>query len=223
MLNSILTNSQASVSIGGVLICSLFAIIFGFLIAMTHKFTSKYNKNFLTTVSMLPLLVQCVILLVNGNLGMSVAIAGTFGLVRFRSVPGTSKEILTVFFSMAVGLAMGMGYVLFGGALTLLGCLVMVVLSKSSIFEKNEHDRSLKITIPEDLDYTEVFVQTLKKYTSKYALEQVKTTNLGSLFELRYSITLKDKINEKEFLDELRVQNGNLKIVLTQPIDNNDL
>jgi len=223
MLTSILTGTSASVSFTSILICGIVSIILGFIIAITHKWTSRYNKNFLITLTMLPLFVASVILLVNGNLGMSVAIAGTFGLVRFRSIPGTSKEIVTVFFAMAVGLAIGMGYIAFAGLLTILGSLVLLLFNNLTVFDRNKNEKYLKITIPEDLDYTEVFDETLKKYTTKYNLDSVKTTNLGSMFELKYSVTMKDKVSEKIFLDDLRVKNGNLKIALTGPTDTIDL
>lgn len=206
-----------------ILISMGIAIILGIIIAITHKKTSKSNKNFLVTLSLLPLLVTSVILIVNGNLGMSVAVAGTFGLIRFRSIAGTSKEILLVFFAMAIGLTVGAGYAILAIIITIIGCLMLLLLNKFTIFEDNKSEKYLKITIPENLDYTEVFDDILKKYTVKYNLEQVKTTNLGSLFELKYTVTLKNNINEKEFIDELRVKNGNLKISLTVPIDNSQL
>ena len=215
-----LTSILSEVSIGGILICSAVSVILGFLIALTHKITSKYNKNFLTTLTVLPLLVMSVIMIVSGNLGMSVAVAGTFGLVRFRSVPGTSKEILSVFFAMAVGLACGAGYIFLALALTILGCLILIMLNKVSLFEKNKEEKLLRITLPENLDYTEIFNDVLNKYTSKYTLEQVKTTNLGSMFELKYIVILNKDINEKQFIDELRMRNGNLKISLSQDLSN---
>ena len=219
MLTSILSET----SVMGVLIASGVSIILGLLIALTHKATSKYNKNFLTTLAVLPLLVTSVIMIVNGNLGMSVAVAGTFGLVRFRSVPGTSKEILSVFFAMAVGLSCGAGLVYLAGVLTIIGCLILIIFNNIGIFDKNKNEKILKIAMPENLDYTEVFNDVLNKYTSKYELEQVKTTNLGSMFELKYNVILNKNINEKEFIDELRVRNGNLKISLSQDISNMEL
>ena len=219
MLTSILSET----SVMGVLIASGVSIILGLLIALTHKATSKYNKNFLTTLAVLPLLVTSVIMIVNGNLGMSVAVAGTFGLVRFRSVPGTSKEILSVFFAMAVGLSCGAGLVYLAGILTIIGCLILIIFNNIGIFDKNKNEKILKIAMPENLDYTEVFNNVLNKYTSKYELEQVKTTNLGSMFELKYNVILNKNINEKEFIDELRVRNGNLKISLSQDISNMEL
>ena len=218
-----LTNILENTNIYTILLSVGVALILGLIIALTHKVTSKFNKNFLTTITLLPLLVTSVILVVNGNLGMGVAVAGTFSLVRFRSIAGTSKEILSVFFAMAIGLMVGAGYAILASVITVLGSLVIVILDKSSIFDKNQNEKYLKITIPESIDYTEVFTEILNKYTSKYVLEQVKTTNLGSMFELKYVVTLNNNINEKEFIDELRVKNGNLKISLTEPINGEEL
>ena len=215
MLTNILSSGVSSSSI---IILAGVAIVLGLIIALTHKATSRFNKNFLTTITMLPLLVMSVIMVVNGNLGMSVAVAGTFGLVRFRSVPGTSKEILSVFFAMAVGLALGAGYIVLAPIVTILGCLCLVLLDKITLFDKAANEKYLRITIPESLDYTEVFDDSLKKYTNKYSLMQVKTTNLGSMFELKYLVNIKNNVNEKEFIDELRVKNGNLKITLTTEV-----
>ena len=215
MLTNILSSGVSSWSI---IILAGVAIILGLIIALTHKVTSKFNKNFLTTITMLPLLVMSVIMVVNGNLGMGVAVAGTFSLVRFRSVPGTSKEILSVFFAMAVGLALGAGYIVLAPIVTIFGCLCLVLLDKITLFDKATNEKYLRVLIPENLDYTEVFDDSLKKYTNKYSLMQVKTTNLGSMFELKYLVNIKNNINEKEFMDELRVKNGNLKIALTTEV-----
>ena len=215
MLTNILSSGVTS---EGILVLAGVSIILGLIIALTHKATSRYNKNFLTTITMLPLLVMSVIMVVNGNLGMSVAVAGTFGLVRFRSVPGTSKEILSVFFAMAVGLALGAGYIVLAPIVTILGCILLVILDKVTLFDKEMGEKYLRILVPENLDYTEMFDEILKKYTNKYSLMGVKTTNLGSMFELKYLVNVKNNINEKEFIDELRVKNGNLKISLTTEV-----
>ena len=218
-----LINILENINIYTILISIGVSIVLGLMIALTHKATSKYNKNFLSTITLLPLLVTCIILVVNGNLGMSVAVAGTFGLVRFRSIAGTSKEILSVFFAMAIGLTIGAGYAILASIITIIGCLMILLLDKSTIFDKNKNEKYLKITIPENLDYTKVFTDILDKYTFKYSLEQVKTTNLGSMFELKYNVVLNNNINEKAFIDELRVKNGNLKISLTEPINGEEL
>lgn len=223
MFNSLFSNVTSSVEITSILLCSLCSVVLGIMIALTHKFTSKYNKNFLITLSVLPLLVQTVIIMVNGNLGTSVAILGAFSLVRFRSLPGTSKEILSVFFSMSVGLVTGMGHLVFGVIMTVIGCSVLLGLDKVTIFDKNKYEKILKITIPENLDYTTVFDDIFSEYAKKVELEQVKTTNMGSMFDLTYRVILNKEVNEKKFIDDLRVKNGNLKIILTHPLEESDL
>lgn len=223
MLNSIFSETASSVELSSILLCSIISIILGVVIAITHKQTSKYNKNFLVTLSILPLLVQTIIIMVNGNLGTSVAIMGAFSLVRFRSLPGTSKEILSVFFAMTVGLATGMGHLVFAIIITIIGSLAIFILSKVALFNKNKKEKILKIMIPENLDYTNVFDDIFETYTEKVELEQVKTTNMGSMFDLSYRIILNENVNEKEFLDDLRVKNGNLKVMISHPIEESDL
>ena len=223
MLSSIFSETASSVELSSILLCSIISIILGVVIALTHKQTSKYNKNFLVTLSILPLLVQTIIIMVNGNLGTSVAIMGAFSLVRFRSLPGTSKEILSVFFAMTVGLATGMGHLVFAIIITIIGSLAIFILSKVALFNKNKKEKILKIMIPENLDYTNVFDDIFETYTEKVELEQVKTTNMGSMFDLSYRIILNENVNEKEFLDDLRVKNGNLKVMISHPIEESDL
>lgn len=222
MLESILT-SQTQLSIINLLICSATSLILGIVIALVHMYKSKYTKNFIITLALLPILVQSVILMVNGNLGTSIAIVGAFSLVRFRSLPGTSKEILSVFFAMAIGLATGMGQIVFAIIITLLVSLTLILLTKLKFGNINEKLKILKINIPDNLDYTEVFDDVFKKYLTEYTINKVKTVNLGSLFEITYTITLKKDINEKEFLDELRLRNSNLKIILTHPLEDSEL
>lgn len=223
MLSSIFSETASSVELSSILLCSIISIILGVVIALTHKQTSKYNKNFLVTLSILPLLVQTIIIMVNGNLGTSVAIMGAFSLVRFRSLPGTSKEILSVFFAMTVGLATGMGHLVFAIIITIIGSLAIFILSKVALFNKNKKEKILKIMIPENLDYTNVFDDIFETYTEKVELEQVKTTNMGSMFDLSYRIILNENVNEKAFLDDLRVKNGNLKVMISHPIEESDL
>lgn len=161
--------------------------------------------------------------MVNGNLGTSVAILGAFSLVRFRSIPGTSKEILSVIFSMTIGLATGMGHVLFATIMTLIISLAIIIFSKIDIFSLNREEKLLKIVIPENMDYTTMFDEIFAKYTKETHLDHVKTTNMGSLFELTYRIILNKGINEKEFIDDLRIRNGNLKVMLSHEIKGTDI
>lgn len=224
MLNSIFSSTQTtSIEISSLIIASVASIVLGFLIALTHKYTSRYSKNFLITITLLPLLVEAVMLMVNGNLGTSVAIMGAFSLVRFRSIPGTSREILIVFFAMAVGLATGMGQIWVAISLTVVGCILIIFLNKIELFDKKRNEKTLKIIIPENLDYEEVFDDIFKKYTTRITLEKTKTTNMGSMFELTYNVNFKDNINEKEFVDEIRTRNSNLKVSISREPDNFDL
>lgn len=220
MLESLFDNT---IDLSTILICSLFSVMLGFIIAFTHKKTSKYSKDFLITLTILPLLVQTVIIMVNGNLGTSVAIVGAFSLVRFRSLPGTSKEILSVFFAMTIGLATGMGHVFFASIITILTSLTIILFSKTKLFEINNNEKILKIVIPENLDYTNMFDDIFEKYVTKFKLQNAKTINMGSLFELNYRLILKNDINEKKFIDELRVKNGNLKVMLTHELNETEI
>ncbi|MBS5897960.1 MAG: DUF4956 domain-containing protein, partial [Prevotella histicola] len=172
---------------------------------------------FTISLVILPGLIQVVIMMVNGNLGTSVAALGAFSLVRFRSVPGNSKEICSVFFSMAIGLATGMGYITFAVLITIIIGLVLLILFKTSFGEKSLHSKELKITIPENLDYTEIFEDIFSNFASRISLERVKTTNLGSMYELQYSIVFKNDKLEKEFIDEIRCRNGNLPVICGRP------
>lgn len=218
MLNSVLNGSVMSI-----IWCLLSALALGFVISFTYRLTSKYSKNFLITISLLPLIVCSVIIMVNGNLGTSVAVLGAFSLIRFRSMPGNSKEILIVFLSMSIGLSLGMGQLVFACILTAFFLIGIVLYTKVSLFERNSKEKILKIIIPENLNYEKVFDDIFTKYTSKFSLEMVKTTNMGSLFDLSYNIILKKDVSEKEFIDELRIRNGNLKIILTHPLVEGEL
>ncbi len=217
MLESILLESGSStlsLSLSGMLICSLVSIVLGIAIAACYMLCSeKYSKNFVITLAVLPVLVQAVIMMVNGNLGTGVAIVGAFSLVRFRSVPGNSKEIGTVFFSMAVGLATGMGYIGYAAIFTLIVAIVFILLTKLDFGSKNEVNKQLKITIPENLNYIGLFDDIFEKYLTQTRLDRVKTTNLGSMFELTYLVKLKDEAKEKEMIDEIRTRNGNLTVL----------
>ena len=219
MLSSIL---DGNFTIESLLICSISSIILGVIIAIVHKLTSKYNKNFLIALTLIPLLVEAIMIMVNGSLGTGIAIAGAFSLIRFRSMPGTAKEILSIFSAMTIGIILGIGYIGFAVLITLLYTIFVLIFSNINIFENNK-EKILKITIPENLDYTEVFNDEFNNYLDKYEISQVKTTNMGSLFELTYLVNVKKNINEKEFIDKLRIKNGNLKIVLSKPLEDNIL
>lgn len=162
-------------------------------------------------------------IMVNGNLGTSVAVLGAFSLIRFRSIPGNSREITSIFFAMAIGLATGMGQLILAIMLTIIIGFVLFILSKSKFGEQKISDQVLKITIPETLDYNNVFNDIFNEYLEEYKLFQVKTTSMGSLYELSYKVSLKDDLCSKKLMDDIRVRNGNLKIVLERPMDNYEL
>ena len=223
MLKSLFSDSSSSVDLWPILICTLVSIVLGVIIAYTHKKTSKYSKNFLVTLAILPVLVQTVMIMVNGNLGTSVAIVGAFSLVRFRSIPGTSKEILSVFFAMAIGLATGMGHVFFAIIITIIVSIAIILFSKVKWFEPNKEERVLRVVVPENLDYTNMFDEVFQKFTKEAKLDSVKTINMGSLFDLSYCIIFNPNVNEKEFIDEIRVKNGNLKVMLSHEISGSDM
>lgn len=213
MFTSILSSVEGNLTMQNGLLCTVVSVVLGVLIAVIYMQQGNYSKNFVVTLAMMPVLVQVVIMMVNGNVGTSVAVLGTFGLVRFRSVPGTSREIANIFFAMAVGLATGMGYITFAVAMVVVVGGMFLILGKTSFGERKYDEKDLRITIAEDLDYTDIFEDIFQEYTSKCSLEQVKTTNLGSMYELRYHITLKDAKKEKEMIDQLRCRNGNLTII----------
>lgn len=212
MLSSILAQS-GTITTGEIAICTGIALLLGLVIALVYTYRNPYTKSFILTIALLPVIIQSVIMVVNGNLGAGVAVMGAFSLVRFRSVPGGAREILTIFFAMATGLACGMGYVLYAALFTLVVCAATLLLTFLPFGEGQPRDKMLRVTIPEDLDYAHLFDDLFSTYTTRWTLEKVRTTNMGGLFELQYRITLKDVDLEKRFLDNLRKRNGNLKIL----------
>ncbi len=194
----------------------LVSLVLGALISLIHTFRNDYTKSFIMTLAILPAVVCVVILMVNGNIGAGVAVAGTFSLVRFRSAPGTAREIGAIFAAMGTGLVMGMGYVGYAVLFTILTGLAVLVFAGLASESRRNLKKNLKITIPEDLNYSDVFDEVLEKYTKSYRLKQVKTSNMGSLFKLSYEIVLKDSSTEKEFIDNLRTRNGNLEISVSE-------
>ncbi|MBQ5812321.1 DUF4956 domain-containing protein [Candidatus Saccharibacteria bacterium] len=217
MFNSLFDTAATGLDIKTALICAGASLLLGLAIAITHMKTSQTTKGFLTTLAVLPLLVMAVMIMINGNLGTSIAILGAFSLIRFRSIQGHAKDLLSVFFAMMIGLALGMGHLLFAAVITAIGIMAIVFFSYTHILEPNAQARVLKVVIPEDLDYDDVFAEIFKKYTSSAKLVETKTMNMGSLYKLTYNVTLKKGIKEKAFLDEIRVKNCNLKVLLSQP------
>ena len=223
MLNMLFTGlfdstSATSIEISQFLFCMVISLLIGMLLAGTYLLRSRASKSFLVTLAMLPVTVCVVILMVNGNIGAGVAVAGTFSLVRFRSVPGTAREIGMLFLAMGAGLIAGMGYLGFAVLFTLIMCVIFLGLDSldPGISARNARYKTLRITIPEDLDYTGVFDDIFADYTLKWELSQVKSTNMGSMFRLTYDVELKSAAQEKTMIDELRCRNGNLEITVSR-------
>lgn len=201
--------------------CTAASLAFGVMIAFIYTRWNKYfTQSFITTLILLPAIVQTVIMLVNGNVGTGIAVAGAFSLVRFRSVPGRAKDIAIIFLAMAAGLATGTGYILLAAIFTFILCAAILIINILYSYSSKSLEKQLKITIPENLDYTEIFDDLFDEYTKTIRLEKVKTVNMGSLYCLEYSVILNDENKEKEFIDKIRCRNGNLEIVLCQsPVD----
>lgn len=210
MLNTII---GAEITLTTFIICTAVSLILGIGTAFLSMFKAKCSQSFAITLAILPTIVQIVIMLVNGNIGAGVAVAGAFSLVRFRSVPGTAKEIGSIFLAMAIGLATGMGYVALAAISFVTIAAVWILLTVVHFGQCDASERVLKITIPENLDYDGLFDDVFNTYLKNFSLDKVKTSNMGTLYELQYLITLKGDRVPKAFLDELRCRNGNLNIV----------
>ena len=206
------------ISLPDFLICVGTALLLGLVLALSYMHRSRYTKSFVITLALLPAVVCVVIMMVNGNVGAGVAVAGAFSLVRFRSVPGTAKEITMLFLAMGAGLICGMGYLGFAAVFTLVMCLASLLYNRLDLGAARNAAiyKTLNITVPEDLNYSTIFDDIFAQYTASCELIRVKTTNMGSLFRLTYNIALKDPAREKEMIDALRCRNGNLEISVSR-------
>ncbi len=206
------------ISVSDFMMCMICALVIGVILALCYMHGARYTKSFVATLALLPAIVCVIIMMVNGNIGAGVAVAGAFSLVRFRSVPGSAKEIGAIFLAMGTGLVVGMGYLGYGFLFALILGGVSVLYNHLDFGAKKQYSlyKTLHITIPEDLDYTGVFDEIFQEYTSEFEIMQVKTTNMGSLFKLIYNIKLNDAGKEKELIDKLRCRNGNLEISISK-------
>ncbi len=213
VLNSILNETPSAITMFHLVVCTLCSIGLGGCLAALHQYKNTSSRSFLLSLVLLPVIVQVVIMLVNGNLGVGVAVMGAFSLIRFRSMQGNAREIASVFLAMAIGLANGMGYI--GVAMFLVGVVALITWSfiGLSVPDAQLLARELKITIPEDLDYSGIFDDIFEQFTRKSELVRVKTVDMGSLYELDHRIELKRQEEEKQMLDLIRCRNGNLTIV----------
>lgn len=214
MLNSVFSSIMTvGITPASFAICTAVSLLCGLILSLSHSFKNPSSKSFAVTTALLPVIVQVIIMLVNGNLGTGIAVAGAFSLVRFRSAPGSAREILSIFTAMAAGLATGVGYIGVAVLFTVILSLANIIYTASGFGENADTERELKITVPEDLNYTDMFDDLFKQYTSYHKLKSVKTTNMGSLYKLTYTLRLKDPKNEKALIDGMRCRNGNLEIV----------
>ena len=212
------TDLTTVISVTDFLLCLGASVVIGLVMALAYMYRTRYTKSFVVTLALLPAVVCVVIMMVNGNVGTGVAVAGAFSLVRFRSVPGTAKEICTLFLAMGAGLIAGMGYIGFAALFSLSMCVIYVLYNCLDFgIKKNAATfKTFTITIPEDLDYSGVFDDIFDRYTRSHDLVRVKTTNMGSMFKLTYNVELRDAAKEKEMIDNIRCRNGNLEIVVSK-------
>ncbi|SEP65806.1 protein of unknown function [Lachnospiraceae bacterium NE2001] len=224
MLNNIFSSIITNGTFTGTefLIATITSILCGIVIAVTYGIKNKCSKSFAITLVLLPAIVELVIILVNGNIGAGVAVAGAFSLVRFRSAPGRGQEITSIFLAMAVGLATGMGYIGVAILFSIVISGINLIFNLGKFGEANENHRTLKITVPENLDYEGKFEDIFDKYLTNYTYDEVKTSNMGSLYKLTLSVVMKTDVSTKAFLDDLRTRNGNLDISLGRRIDSLD-
>lgn len=217
LFESVLGTTESSMSMvtsAGFFWCTIASLVLGLVAAAVYMYKHDYSKNFVITLALLPVIVQMVILLVNGNLGAGVAVMGVFNLVRFRSIPGTAKDIGSVFLAMAIGLATGMGYIGVAVLLTIVIAVFNLVYANVPFESGKTAAKQLKITVPEDLEFEGLFDEVLARYTKAFELQSVETTNMGSLYKLEYKVLMAGEGIEKKMLDELRCLNGNLKVSL---------
>ena len=210
------SSTAAVISLTDFLLCLGCALVLGLILAWAHTFKNRYTRSFIVTLALLPAVVCVVIMMVNGNVGAGVAVAGAFSLVRFRSVPGSAREITMLFLAMGAGLMAGMGYLGFSLVFTIIMTLGVILWNSLDFKDRSNLYKTLNITIPEDLDYSDVFEPILREYADQVELTRVKTTNMGSLFRLTYNLTLKETGKEKEMIDRLRCRNGNLEISVSR-------
>lgn len=216
IFSSIFDATTSVISVPNFLICMACSLVAGIILALGYVFRSRYTKSFVLTLALLPVVVCVVIMMVNGNIGAGVAVAGAFSLVRFRSAPGTAKDITMLFLAMGAGLLTGMGYLAYGILFAVIMCILMIILNLIGFGSRATATyRTMRISVPEDLDYSGMFDDLFEQYTTQHELVKVKTADMGSVFRLTYNLKMKDSSKEKEFIDQLRCRNGNLEIAIS--------
>ena len=211
-----------SLTLGQFMLAIVASMFMGLILSIVFMYRNTYTRSFISALVLIPAVETVVIMLVNDNLGVGLSVAGSFALIRFRSVKGNAKELVAVFIAMTIGIICGTGYVALAAIFTLLLCAVMFALTMTGFGQMSENERYLKITIPESLNYDEVFDDVLNEYASSWQLDSIKTLTLGSLFRLDYTLTMKDPSRMKKMIDELRTRNGNLEIMCSRPAVNRE-
>ncbi len=208
------TTAEVEITNSVAVIYSVAAGLLGLLISLTYMKTgNRVSKNFARTLITLPILVCIVLLVVNGNFGTSIAVLGAFSLVRFRSLQGSSRDISFIFFSMTIGIVCAVGEVILATILTTAICVIYFILNAIKYGANNTEEKDLRITIPENLDYSDIFDDLFERYTKENRQIAVRTTNMGSMYEINYRVKLKNEREEKQFLDDIRMRNGNLTVI----------
>ena len=201
------------ITVGQFLICSVVSLLIGLAVAAVSAFVGKKTKSMSVSLTLIPFIVQVIIMTVNGNIGVGLGVAGAFSLIRYRSNPGTASDILVLFIAMTAGITMGVGLLGLSVIFTVIALLAYVLISVSGLGGRKHGEKELKITIPEGLNYPHIFDDIFDKFTTSARLVRVRTTNMGSMYQLTYNITMSDEDKEKEMIDEIRCRNGNLDIV----------
>ena len=217
------TELTAVISVADFLLCLGFSLLLGLLLALAYMYRTRYTKSFVVTLALLPAVVCVVIMMVNGSIGTGLAVAGTFALVRFRSVPGTAREIAAIFTAVAIGLAMGMGMLGVAVVFFLLAAAAVLALTKLHFGAMPENAKVLRITVPEDVDYESALPDVFRAHHVTATLEKVRTESMGTLFELTYQVNLPSAVPSKALLDDLRERNGSLPILFTNLGDKDSL
>ena len=207
-------DSTKGITVQSFLICLAAAALLGFVIAVVHMYKTRCSQSFAVTLTLLPALVAIIILMVNGNIGTGIAVAGAFSLTRFRSQPGTGREISSIFFAMVAGLACGTGYIALAVIFVLVVGLLSIFYLSIGFGGKDAGVKELSVVIPENLDYSEIFDDLFNSYTKSHELVRVRTTNMGNMYKLKYEVAMKNDVSEKKFMDEIRMRNGNLEVML---------
>ncbi len=201
------------ITVGKFLLCSVVSLLLGFAVASVSAFIGKKSRSVSVSLTLIPFIVQVIIMIVNGNIGVGLGVAGAFSLIRYRSNPGTASDILVLFIAMTIGITMGVGFIWLSVIFTVIALIAYVLISMSGLGGGRHGEKELKITIPEGLNYPHLFDDIFKKFTRSCRLVRVRTTNMGSMYQLTYLVVMSNDDEEKEMIDEIRCRNGNLDIV----------